>query len=181
MRKRAKEPRHDIIAVAQADMIATLPNADDDSPTACCWACGYAANGFTPTRAHLVAHVAGGSNAPTNYLLLCEPCHREQPDGAPRDAQIAWARGHAGWLRASLLKHGAIVEAIRLACDEIGIAAVRAFVDKHGFDGIGQIMRDGARTVGSLRESNIVASAAWAVIHALRQSHRAPVQTEMAI
>lgn len=53
-----------------------------------CWRCGKE-DGLI--KAHIVAHSHGGSNDPDNYIILCVLCHEEQPDGASREVQLAWA------------------------------------------------------------------------------------------
>lgn len=107
---RTGPPSRAEIAAAQRKLVATLPNVRTD-PAATCWACGYsdaalppatarlhaAAPAFKPQRAHIVARVHGGSWAPRNFLLLCHPCHKEQPDGACREDQLRWLRAHPHW------------------------------------------------------------------------------------
>ena len=64
-------------------------------PDPCCWSCG---KNDTPERAHIVAESLGGSADPLNFLLLCSRCHREQPDTAPREAQMLWIRRRVSYL-----------------------------------------------------------------------------------
>jgi hypothetical protein len=94
-RQRATPPPHELIAKAQGDIVSTL---DVEAPERTCWACGMRGESGEALswleRAHVKAHSSGGSTEPGNFLLLCHSCHREQPDAAPRDAQIAWLRAH---------------------------------------------------------------------------------------
>jgi 5-methylcytosine-specific restriction endonuclease McrA len=56
-----------------------------------CWACGHRATGFRPQRAHIVPQRFGARPAqPWNYLLLCGPCHAQQPDASPWPVQLSW-------------------------------------------------------------------------------------------
>jgi hypothetical protein len=55
-----------------------------------CWACG--AKDLPLQKAHVVAHVDGGSNDPGNYFRLCEWCHQEQPELAARAVQVRWLK-----------------------------------------------------------------------------------------
>lgn len=41
-------------------------------------------------RAHIIPHSLGGSNDVSNYILLCNKCHRESPDIANESALIEW-------------------------------------------------------------------------------------------
>ncbi|ECY6091243.1 HNH endonuclease, partial [Salmonella enterica subsp. enterica serovar Enteritidis] len=44
-------------------------------------------------RAHIIPHSLGGSNDVSNYILLCNKCHRESPDIANESALIEWMNG----------------------------------------------------------------------------------------
>jgi hypothetical protein len=59
----------------------------------CCFACGWFSERWTQgrssrkaweratlERAHIVPAGLGGSNAASNIILLCPPCHRDSPD-----------------------------------------------------------------------------------------------------
>ena len=65
----------------------------------CCWACGwykndqadYGVSHFTNPleswdravgleKCHIVPHMLGGSNDPSNLVLLCKKCHKDAPD-----------------------------------------------------------------------------------------------------
>ncbi|MDQ6878311.1 MAG: hypothetical protein M3082_11615 [Candidatus Dormibacteraeota bacterium] len=51
-----------------------------------CWACG---RHNKPERAHVVAHGLDGSDTdPTNYVLLCGPCHEQAP--SVDDPTVMW-------------------------------------------------------------------------------------------
>ncbi|MFI3409969.1 HNH endonuclease [Citrobacter braakii] len=41
-------------------------------------------------EAHIIPHSLGGSNDVSNYILLCNKCHRESPDIANESALIEW-------------------------------------------------------------------------------------------
>lgn len=77
------------IVQANADLLASL---DVDDPAHSCWACGAAVK--TPTRAHIVAHSQGGTYHPSNFFLLCDFCHFDQPDTCSREVQLAWLKSH---------------------------------------------------------------------------------------
>jgi hypothetical protein len=52
-----------------------------------CWRCQAHT---TLIRAHIVADVNGGPDAPSGFFLLCETCHREQPDTCTMQTQWVW-------------------------------------------------------------------------------------------
>lgn len=67
------------------------PHLSIDDP--CCFACGWFSERWregrsarkaweraTLERAHIVPAGLGGSNAASNIILLCAPCHRDSPD-----------------------------------------------------------------------------------------------------
>lgn len=93
---RPKEPTHQEIAsaAAQSGVLRHATNvADLRDAHRCCWACGFQQlddPSYAPERAHIVPHSGGGSNAPANYFLLCEICHREQPDTLSITTQLFW-------------------------------------------------------------------------------------------
>jgi hypothetical protein len=57
-----------------------------------CWGCGWELEDSYLTRCHVVMDWAGGSMAPSNFLLLCDYCHAEQPEEANRDIQVEWLK-----------------------------------------------------------------------------------------
>lgn len=63
-------------------------------------ACGYRAKGWrrwdtsTLERAHVVAHSAGGSNEPSNFVLLCHECHARAPMTTDRATMLGWCARH---------------------------------------------------------------------------------------
>jgi 5-methylcytosine-specific restriction endonuclease McrA len=44
-----------------------------------CWRCGYKS---ALQRCHIVPDALGGSDTPSNFVLLCGRCHREAPNVA---------------------------------------------------------------------------------------------------
>ena len=55
-----------------------------------CWRCGCQRN---LERCHIVPHTLGGTDEPSNIVLLCKRCHREGPNVT--DPEIMW-----DWIRA---------------------------------------------------------------------------------
>lgn len=50
-------------------------------------------------RAHLVPHVLGGSdNDVSNYVMLCQPCHKAAPDWLDPRVMLRWVRGQKHYL-----------------------------------------------------------------------------------
>ena len=56
-----------------------------------CWRCGYKS---TLQRCHIVPRALGGSDEPSNLVLLCHRCHREAPNIS--DPRFMWI-----WIRAT--------------------------------------------------------------------------------
>ncbi|GLZ62859.1 HNH endonuclease [Micromonospora sp. NBRC 107095] len=50
-------------------------------------------------RAHLKPHSLGGSNDPSNIVLLCRTCHRDAPDWDDPAEMLAWVQRRAHWSR----------------------------------------------------------------------------------
>jgi hypothetical protein len=49
-------------------------------------------------RAHIVARSVGGSDDPSNLVLLCHECHEAAPMVADRRFMLAWAARRRNWL-----------------------------------------------------------------------------------
>lgn len=87
--KRTTMPTSDRIVKAQKFLLDRLSLSD---PFRECWCCGSQAK---LTRCHIRAVRNGGTEDPRNFFLLCEECHRLQPDGETEDVQIEWlTSGH---------------------------------------------------------------------------------------
>lgn len=57
-----------------------------------CWRC---ANQRRLHRCHIVPRALGGSEHPSNLVLLCAPCHAEAPNVADVTFMWVWLRAHA--------------------------------------------------------------------------------------
>lgn len=65
-----------------------------DDPLNECWGCGE----FAPLqRSHIVARSRGGTVDPTNFLLLCDSCHRQQPDLVAPETLWEWLLERKHW------------------------------------------------------------------------------------
>jgi len=105
-------PSRHKIAAAQ---VCLLPYLDLLGPAAeSCWACG--STDETPQRAHIQGVAVGGDNDPTNFVLLCQRCHREHPDGAGLRAQLLW-----------LVSHETCLERQQRRCAQLRRALIRIF------------------------------------------------------
>ncbi|MEU2167918.1 HNH endonuclease [Micromonospora chersina] len=49
-------------------------------------------------RAHLTPHALGGSNHPSNYLMLCKQCHDEAPDWRDPSMMLQWAKTRVSYI-----------------------------------------------------------------------------------
>jgi hypothetical protein len=57
-----------------------------------CWRCGYKS---ALERCHIVPDSRGGSEEPSNLVLLCGRCHREAPNVTDSKFMWCWLRAHA--------------------------------------------------------------------------------------
>tara|TARA_Y100000385_G_scaffold285185_1_gene344638 strand:+ start:1629 stop:2180 length:552 start_codon:yes stop_codon:yes gene_type:complete len=89
--KRRKPPSHAHICNGQIQLIKELdiPIQFADST---CWACKREFHSAKPEKAHIEPFSRGGSDLPSNFLLLCRKCHASQPDAASREYQLKWLR-----------------------------------------------------------------------------------------
>jgi 5-methylcytosine-specific restriction endonuclease McrA len=55
-----------------------------------CWCCGESDPEATLERAHIVSFALGGSDEPSNFVLLCTGCHLDSPDVTDPRAMWDW-------------------------------------------------------------------------------------------
>ncbi len=84
-----------------------------DEPLRTCWACGGRGSSPSLQRCHVVAVADGGSDHPSNIWLMCPPCHRAQPDGAPESVQRTWLATAERWDARALRCLAPVFDAIR--------------------------------------------------------------------
>lgn len=101
----SRAPSRRAIVEAQMGLLEQLDNIDYCYGDAkllemTCWGCGYGSHesGSGMNRAHIKGASRGGSNDPSNFFLLCDRCHTEQPDGLSRDMQIRWLKDRENWV-----------------------------------------------------------------------------------
>ena len=54
----------------------------DDDPENMCWSCAYAPTNSDESlqKCHIIPKALGGSDEPSNMVILCVQCHRENPN-----------------------------------------------------------------------------------------------------
>lgn len=79
----------------------------EDLSEPCCFACGWHSERWakatprasweraTLERAHVVPSSRGGSDDPSNIILLCAPCHRDSPDWPDASEMARWVAQRA--------------------------------------------------------------------------------------
>lgn len=97
-RKRTGMPNCKAIASAWKSASPWPHHVEEQDAAESCWRCGFTADDFKPERAHIHAVRHGGTNEPSNLLLLCHVCHKEQPDAASREDQLAWLKAGESWM-----------------------------------------------------------------------------------
>lgn len=125
-------PKHRDIVAAQAALIDTLPNVGD--PLHDCWSCGDGDDDYR-TRCHIKARRHGGSMDPSNFFLLCDYCHEEQPDALDAASQIAWLQAREdAWTRRIRL-HGTKIQALIqwIEGNSVDLNAVTAYLKSKAF------------------------------------------------
>lgn len=87
--QRRKPPSHQNICTGQLELLKKIgiPIKFADST---CWGCRREFHSSKPEKAHIEPFSRGGSDLPTNYLLLCRACHASQPDAASPSYQMRW-------------------------------------------------------------------------------------------
>ena len=63
------------------------------------------------TRSHIKSRLKDGEDEAANYFLLCDVCHREQPDGLDKELQMEWLKDREDWfVRTSKIWDGWMAE-----------------------------------------------------------------------
>ncbi|HKQ46811.1 MAG TPA: HNH endonuclease signature motif containing protein [Phycisphaerae bacterium] len=96
-----------------------------------CWACGYYSKDFKPQRAHVLADRRGGANSPENYVLLCEVCHKEQPDAVSKEVLEQWLISHESVDKKTLREVLPVFEAVKaIARNRNAEGSIEAFAER---------------------------------------------------
>ena len=156
-------PTRKAIVKANARLIHIL-EMDDDEAARTCWACGVRCS---TERAHIKASSHGGTNAPSNFFLLCAVCHSEQPDGASYDAQIRWLRTRPSEVERLSALAIQIANVISVSCGD----AIPDNVDAI-WHGVAADLRLQETRAASARRTNHVATLAWEAAEMVIQNVR---------
>jgi hypothetical protein len=98
MPKRPKVKHRDIVN-AQQDLLKWCPNVEgvsNEDLVYVCWACGarsaehFRSKQGLMTRCHIERYQPNQAERPDNFILLCDLCHKEQPDALPKEAIKYW-------------------------------------------------------------------------------------------
>jgi len=131
-RRPALQIRRRVIVQAQQELLKWCPNVAEASATELeytCWACGY--RGKTQrTRCHIVPYREGETESPDNFILLCDACHRDQPDGLCREVLKYWLYTRESVLVATSHKVWLLVAAIEAMKEEFGDRLVDLALDE---------------------------------------------------
>ena len=90
--------KHRDIVNAQHELLKSCPNVEGVSNKDLeyvCWACGVGRDAkrrseLKLTRCHIARYQPNEAECPENYILLCDRCHREQPDAMPKEVIRYW-------------------------------------------------------------------------------------------
>jgi hypothetical protein len=82
---------------AQEEFLKWCPNVEGVSKENLewvCWACGASPpvreKQYRPYRCHIEQYLPDKLDQPDNFILLCDRCHREQPDALPKEILKYW-------------------------------------------------------------------------------------------
>lgn len=146
---KARPPRSAIV-VANSALLARLGLSAGQADSVC-WACGILCKDSGPTRAHVVARCHGGSDDPENFILLCDHCHEEQPDGAPRVEQERWLLTAPSWDEWSGRAVDDVMDKVNAGARRHGLADadVMRWLGGLSFEELSDLIAHGYRSAGS--------------------------------
>jgi len=97
-------------------------NSDYGFITPFCFACFEPRSEWKKLeRAHIIPHMLGGSNHPSNFVMLCHSCHLENPNTRSEDVYFQWiknVKNHKTKKAMSVIKALSI---FGVSCDMINI------------------------------------------------------------
>ena len=90
MRKAIKTTKKQIVEWGQSNIDECGYGVDASEMATHCWRCGH--DDRTLERAHVIPDSLEGEDTPSNYRLLCNPCHQEAPNVNDPNAMDKWIR-----------------------------------------------------------------------------------------
>jgi hypothetical protein len=106
------------------------PSFVDDPDEPACFACHIITDdeGWPRLqRCHIVAHSIGGAALESNFVILCEDCHRAAPMTDDRSILLAWVHERPSW---STLFANMALDGLRLA----GLGETTKTIDSASFN-----------------------------------------------
>ncbi len=175
MRKSSKsnKSRHEDIVRANFCLLETLPNVDYEKVEAgdldaevrrlqrTCWGCGFETVDKGFTRAHVIARSDGGLDEPSNFFLLCDVCHREQPDGMPRSIQEEWLRKREDFFSRSMSLINGWLDEILAISVEVTRTDIQKWQEGVGVEKILSVIHEGYRSAAGWENGRVNARAAF--------------------
>lgn len=171
-RRRRKPPSADAISMSQLELTKELEIPVNYS-TSTCWGCKRETHASLE-KAHIEAFSRGGSDHPSNYLLLCHNCHTNQPDGAPREYQIEWLKKRPQFWEAKFEPSPFATEFERMSGIKIE-ALCDLILDEHGTSGLASIfkktLKGGSLDKAGMTTGNAMANAVHAFVSLYRNEY----------
>lgn len=89
-RKRIKTTKEEIIEWGQKNIPEEGFGVDAADMATHCWRCGH--SDAATERCHIIPDAQGGEDTPSNYVLLCDRCHIENPNVNDPEEMYNWIR-----------------------------------------------------------------------------------------
>jgi len=149
--RRAPNIPHRAVVQAQQELLEWCPNAEGLSQgdlEHVCWACG-GRSAKKLTLCHIERFRPNEAYRPENFIILCDRCHREQPDSLPRETLRYWLstreseteyyqRRKAVFIAAfALLRNEFGDHVVSVACEEL-LGYIKSIMDRYGHNSAGQ-------------------------------------------
>jgi len=173
-KRRRKPPSASSISISQTRLLKKK-----DIPikyaTTTCWACRKTVSGSLE-KAHIEAFSRGGSDHPSNYLLLCHNCHTTQPDAAPPNYQMEWLHNRPQFWESKFEPSPFASEFERMAGIKIE-KLCDLMIEKHGTQGMLSVfkktLKGGALDKAGMTTGNAMANAVCAFVSIYRREYLA--------
>jgi len=171
-KRRRKPPSASAISIAQTQVLKKKDIPVKYALTTC-WGCTKAVTGSLE-KAHIEPFSRGGSDHPSNYLLLCHNCHTSQPDAAPPEYQMEWLEKRPQAWESRFEPSPFATEFERMAGIKIE-ALCDLMIDKLGTQGMLSLfkrtLKGGSLDKAGMTTGNAMANAVYAFVDIYRREY----------
>lgn len=183
-RRPSSDIPHRAIVNSQQELLKWCPNVEGvlkNDLKYVCWACGRRSKEKL-TRCHIDQYLPERPDQPSNFILLCDRCHREQPDALPKEALKYWLSTRESETEYWERRKAVFDAASALLTKEFGDLVVRlAYTELEQAGDIKSVMKRYGQNSAGQGSGNVEANMLWgyfAEIHKWCVANKEAVELE---